>query len=208
MCMCNFLRGLDERGRLMRRNIMRYVLLSYVITLRRISFRVRKRFPTLDHIVDAGLMREDEQKIMEMLNDKCTVSNWWMPLVWATNIVETARHEQRLNNDPGMQTILGKRHNRNKTWVPRMIHSARLIVPPVVITWKLNCFERLWKKVWTSLANLRWPTRPQPIGSHYFHAWRPLYRVFYVSVVACFCFSDGQTYGRTDVRTYGHHVWK
>ena len=55
----------------------------------------------------------------------------------------------------------------------------------------------------TSLANLRWPTRPQPIGSHYFHAWPPLYRVFYVSVVACFCFSDGQTYGRTDVRTYG-----
>ena len=28
---------------------------------------------------------------------------------------------------------------------------------------------------------------------------------FYV-IVACFCFSDGQTYGRTDVRTYGHHV--
>ena len=31
--------GHDERGRLMRRNIMRYVLLSYVITLRRVSFR-------------------------------------------------------------------------------------------------------------------------------------------------------------------------
>ena len=31
--------GIDERGRLMRRNIMRYVLLSYVITLRRVSFR-------------------------------------------------------------------------------------------------------------------------------------------------------------------------
>ena len=31
--------GLDERGRLMRRNIMRYVLLSYVITLRRVSRR-------------------------------------------------------------------------------------------------------------------------------------------------------------------------
>ena len=53
----------------------------------------------------------------------------------------------------------------------------------------------------TSLANLRWPTRLQPIGSHYFHAWRPLYRVFYVSVVARFCFSDGQTDGRTYGRT-------
>ena len=37
----------------------------------------------------------------------------------------------------------------------------------------------------------------QATGSHYFHVWRPLYRVFYVSVVARFCFSDG----RTDVRT-------
>ncbi len=40
----------------MRRNIMRYTLLSYVITLRRISFRVRKRFPTMDHVIDAGLV--------------------------------------------------------------------------------------------------------------------------------------------------------
>ena len=32
----------DERGRLMRRNIMRYVLLAYVITLRRVSFRYVK----------------------------------------------------------------------------------------------------------------------------------------------------------------------
>ena len=44
------LHGLDERGRLMRRNIMRYILLAYVITLRRVSFRVRKRFPTIDHV--------------------------------------------------------------------------------------------------------------------------------------------------------------
>ena len=52
-----FLHGKDERGRMMRRNIMRYTLLSYVITLRRISFRVRKRFPTMDHVIDAGLVR-------------------------------------------------------------------------------------------------------------------------------------------------------
>ena len=72
-------------------SIPRYVLLSYVITLRRVSLRVRKRFPTLDHVVDAGLMRSDELKIMEMLHEKCSVSKWWMPLVWATNIVDQAR---------------------------------------------------------------------------------------------------------------------
>jgi hypothetical protein len=33
------LRGGDERARLMRRNIMRYTLLAYVIAIRRVSIR-------------------------------------------------------------------------------------------------------------------------------------------------------------------------
>jgi hypothetical protein len=52
---CVFFRILqDERGRLMRRNIVRYAMLSYVITLQKVSFRVKKRFPTWQHMVDAG----------------------------------------------------------------------------------------------------------------------------------------------------------
>ena len=35
------LHGKDEQGRLMRRNIMRYILLSYVIALRRVSLRYK-----------------------------------------------------------------------------------------------------------------------------------------------------------------------
>ncbi|KAJ9585889.1 hypothetical protein L9F63_020452, partial [Diploptera punctata] len=46
----------DERGRLMRRNIVRYAMLSYVITLQNVSFRVKKRFPTWQHMVDAGIL--------------------------------------------------------------------------------------------------------------------------------------------------------
>ena len=48
---------------LMRRNIIRYVLLSYCMATRAVSFRVKKRFPDLQHLVDAGLMREDEYKV-------------------------------------------------------------------------------------------------------------------------------------------------
>ena len=58
-----FVTGKEERQRLMRRNIIRYVLLSYCMATRAVSFRVKKRFPDLQHLVDAGLMREDEYKV-------------------------------------------------------------------------------------------------------------------------------------------------
>ncbi|CAH1389281.1 unnamed protein product [Nezara viridula] len=52
----------DERGRLMRRTIVRYAILAYVITLKHVSVRVKKRFPTLQHIVDAGKYNDGERK--------------------------------------------------------------------------------------------------------------------------------------------------
>ena len=70
--------------------------------------RVKKRFPTIDHVIEAGLMRSDELKSMDALNEKCSVSKWWMPLVWATNIVRRAREENLIKSDPGVQTILGE----------------------------------------------------------------------------------------------------
>uniref|UniRef100_A0ABD2WFY7 Bestrophin homolog n=1 Tax=Trichogramma kaykai TaxID=54128 RepID=A0ABD2WFY7_9HYME len=98
--------GNDERGRLMRRNIVRYAVLAYVITLQRISLRVKRRFPSLQHIVDVGLMMESEKKIFEMMNKKAGMSKYWMPLVWATNIINRARKEQLITSDHVVQTLL------------------------------------------------------------------------------------------------------
>ncbi|KAK7080995.1 hypothetical protein SK128_013259 [Halocaridina rubra] len=44
----------DERSRLMRRTVMRYVNLAQLLTLIMISPTVKKRFPTHDHIVESG----------------------------------------------------------------------------------------------------------------------------------------------------------
>lgn len=50
------LHGHDEKARLMRRTVMRYVCLSFVMTMASISPPVKKRFPTWQHMVDAGLL--------------------------------------------------------------------------------------------------------------------------------------------------------
>ncbi|XP_063702832.1 bestrophin-4-like [Culicoides brevitarsis] len=98
--------GNDEVGRLMRRNVVRYMMLSYVITLRMISLRVKKRFPDWQHLVDAGFMHESEKKIFELMDLRHPMSKYWMPLVWATNIINRARKEELIKSDQLVQTLL------------------------------------------------------------------------------------------------------
>ncbi|XP_046390991.1 uncharacterized protein LOC124159303 isoform X2 [Ischnura elegans] len=98
--------GNDERGRLMRRTILRYVNLSFVVTLSMMCPRVKKRFPTLDHLVEAGFMQPTEKKIFEDLDSKTPHPKYWMPLVWAGSIVTRARKEGRIRDDFSMKTLI------------------------------------------------------------------------------------------------------
>ncbi|XP_048525012.1 uncharacterized protein LOC109544878 isoform X3 [Dendroctonus ponderosae] len=90
----------------MRRNIVRYAVLAYVVTLMRVSLRVKKRFPTWQHLVDSGIMMESEKKIFELMDQKTPMSKYWMPLVWAANLINRARKEELTTSDHIVQTIL------------------------------------------------------------------------------------------------------
>lgn len=57
LMLTSHIRGQDERSRLIRRTIVRYMCLGYVMTMTSISVPVRKRFPTVNHIVEAGTMQ-------------------------------------------------------------------------------------------------------------------------------------------------------
>ncbi|XP_030745652.1 bestrophin-4-like isoform X2 [Sitophilus oryzae] len=99
--------GQDERGRVMRRTIMRYVCLSVTMTFTMIAPRVKKRFPTLDHFVEAGLLHESEKDIMLDLNKKFPkYSKHWLPIVWASSIITRARKEGRIRDDFAVKTLI------------------------------------------------------------------------------------------------------
>jgi len=107
MYTAGFLTGKEERQRLMRRSIIRYVLLSYCMTMRAVSFRVKKRFPDLEHLVDAGLMREDELKVIQDLETRVSANKWFLPLVWATDICARALAEGNIRPQT-VKTLVGE----------------------------------------------------------------------------------------------------
>lgn len=50
----SFCTGSEVSDRLFRRTLVRYLMLAEVIVFRSISTAVKKRFPTEDHVRDAG----------------------------------------------------------------------------------------------------------------------------------------------------------
>ena len=55
MYLTSAMSGKDEQSRMMRRTLMRYMTLGSIIVFQATSVRVKKRFPTMDHLIEAGL---------------------------------------------------------------------------------------------------------------------------------------------------------
>ncbi|XP_004872440.1 bestrophin-2 [Heterocephalus glaber] len=96
--------GRDDRGRLYRRTLMRYAGLSAVLILRSVSTAVFKRFPTVDHVVEAGFMTREERKKFENLNS--SYNKYWVPCVWFSNLAAQARREGRIRDNSALKLLL------------------------------------------------------------------------------------------------------
>ncbi|NXL62826.1 BEST4 protein, partial [Chordeiles acutipennis] len=96
--------GRDERGRILRRTLIRYANLSAVLILRSISTRVLKRFPTMDHVVEAGFMTQDERKKFESLHSD--FNKYWIPCVWFTNLAAQARRDGSIRDDVALRLLM------------------------------------------------------------------------------------------------------
>lgn len=54
MYVATLIEGVDDQGKLIRRTLMRYLSLASIIVFQATSVRVKKRFPTMDHLIEAG----------------------------------------------------------------------------------------------------------------------------------------------------------
>ncbi|XP_066482489.1 bestrophin-4 isoform X2 [Tiliqua scincoides] len=96
--------GRDDKGRILRRTLIRYANLSSVLILRSVSTRVLKRFPTMDHVVEAGFMTQDERKKFESLHSD--FNKYWIPCVWFTNLAAQARRDGRIRDDVALRLLM------------------------------------------------------------------------------------------------------
>ena len=97
-----------EQNRVMRRTVLRYCLLSYILCIRRVSSRLRRRFPSTQEIVRTGLMRPDEaDRIGSEASWEIYESNWWQPLKWSTELLSEAWREGNIKVGPGYNSLLG-----------------------------------------------------------------------------------------------------
>ncbi|XP_072366820.1 bestrophin-4 [Scyliorhinus torazame] len=120
--------GVDERGRMLRRTLIRYANLSSVLILRSISTRVCKRFPSLGHIVEAGFMTCDERKKFESLYSD--FNKYWIPCVWFTNLAAQARKEGRIRDDVALRLLMDEL-NRHRAKCSLLFHYDWISIPLV-----------------------------------------------------------------------------
>jgi len=112
-------------------SIFRYVCVCLTVVLTNVSPRVKKRFPTLEHFVESGLLLENELAIFQSLNKKFPKpSKHWLPIVWAASIVTRARKEGRIRDDFAVKTLIDEL-NKFRGMCGSILHYDTISVPLV-----------------------------------------------------------------------------
>lgn len=100
-----YIGGTDETSRMLRRTLVRYTNLTLVLVLRAISIPVKRRFPTKEHLVEAGFMTKPE---LEMYSAVPTneFNTFWVPCTWFVNLLRDARNDCRITDTGGLKLLM------------------------------------------------------------------------------------------------------
>ncbi|PIC49741.1 hypothetical protein B9Z55_008252 [Caenorhabditis nigoni] len=92
-----YIKGETERAKCVRRNCIRYSILTQAMVYRDVAASVRKRFPTFNHLVTAGLMTEKEMAEFESIPSPH--AKYWQPMHWLFSMISLAREEGMIASD-------------------------------------------------------------------------------------------------------------
>jgi len=102
----------EEENIKIRRTIVRYLILSYVLLLRRISTRMRKEYPEIEKLIETKLVRKTEVELIgDEASDKIQKhggSNWWLPIKWSLDLVREAQKDGRMSVAPAYSNLVGR----------------------------------------------------------------------------------------------------
>ena len=96
-------KGKDQRGRILRRTMVRYAVASIILTWMNFSDRMKQFFPQLESLVVAGFLTENE---MHHLRE---IRPGWRQLVvcsWCSAVIGRARKEKRIRDECAMNAII------------------------------------------------------------------------------------------------------
>lgn len=120
--------GADARGRVLRRTLMRYGSLAALLVLRAVSTAVYKRFPTTDHLVEAGFLTREERRRLDGL--RSPYNKFWVPCVWFGALAGQARREGRVRDDCALKLLM-EELNRFRANCSLLFHYDWISVPLV-----------------------------------------------------------------------------
>ncbi|GMS94495.1 hypothetical protein PENTCL1PPCAC_16670, partial [Pristionchus entomophagus] len=141
-------RGDSYEDIIARRTLVRYLCLSQVLVFRDISMRVRRRFPNLESIVQAGFLEEEEKVIFEGV--EASADKYWLPLNWADQLAFRLMKNGKISSD----TPLLHLHNEikyfrnclltlcNFDWVPVPLAYPQVVYFAVYIYFSLALVGR------------------------------------------------------------------
>lgn len=99
-----YIDGTDEKSRILRRTLMRYLNLSFVLMMMSISTAVKKRFPNLRHLVKSGYMTDKEYEIYSSI--RVSINTFWLPFNWFLALLAEARRDGQIKDNVAMKHIV------------------------------------------------------------------------------------------------------
>ena len=75
---------------------MRYVNLSNILVLRKISRKVKSTYPTRQSLVDAKFLLPQEMMRLEKIDRQTPHESTWVPFLWAMKLLARARKEGKI----------------------------------------------------------------------------------------------------------------